>query len=121
MKTGIRRMAVATAIMLSGGMAFAQSSITMPNNSAGTVLDTPPLIAPPSMATTKPSTPSRTDSSLSAFDALDSKHQGYVTRGDISELPGNYNFDTADRNHDGRLDSDEFQRFWQDYNSPGGQ
>jgi Ca2+-binding EF-hand superfamily protein len=122
MKTGFRRMAVATAIMLSGGMAFAQSStMTMPNNSAGTVLDTPPLIAPPSMATTKPTSPSRTDSSLSAFDKLDPRHQGYVTRSDVSELPGTINFDEADRNRDGRLDSDEFQRFWQDYNSPGGQ
>ena len=44
-----------------------------------------------------------------------------MTRGDISELPGTHNFDMADRNRDGRLDSDEFQRFWQDYGSPSGQ
>ena len=116
-----QRMIVGAAVLLAGGVAFAQSSLMMPNNSAGSAFDTPPLIAPPSMATTKPGTPSRTDSSLSAFDMLDSKHQGYVTRGDISELPGTHNFDLADRNRDGRLNSDEFQRFWQDYGSPSGQ
>jgi hypothetical protein len=114
MKTKFRRIAVATAALLAGSVVFAQSTLTMPNNSAGSTLDTPPLLAPPSMATPKSDIPSRTDSSLSAFDKLDSQHRGFVTRDDVSGLPGTLNFDTADRDHDGRLTPDEFQRFWND-------
>ena len=62
--------------------------------------------------------PSRTDSSLSAFDKLDSENRGYVTRSDVNQLPGHINFDSADRDRDGRLTIDEFQRFWQDYEGP---
>jgi len=51
---------------------------------------------------------------------LDWEHRGYVTRSDVNQLPGQVSgFDQADRNRDGRLNMDEFQRFWQGYESRG--
>ena len=106
---------VATAVLFAGSVAFAQTSLTQPNNSAGTAIDTPPLMTSPLGATTTRDTPTRTENSLSAFDKLDPSHRGYVTQAEVNQLPGNINFSEADRNHDGRLDQDEFQRFWNDY------
>jgi hypothetical protein len=104
----------AVAVMLSG-MAVAQSpSLTQPNNSAGT-----PDGIPGAPATVIAPAPAMTENSLTAFDKLDTQHRGYVTRSDTNRLPGNIEFDSADRNHDGRLDVDEFQRAWSGYKSGG--
>jgi len=106
---------VAAAALMLGSISFAQSpSLTLPNNSAGT-----PDSIPATTTTAKEPVPSMTESSLTAFDKLDTQHRGYVTRGDTDRLPGHINFDSADRNHDGRLDIDEFQRAWADYGNGG--
>ena len=112
MRSPLRTMIAATAL-LAGSMAFAQSSLLLPNNSAGTPSET---------MSTEPAKgmPTRTDSSLSAFDKLDWEHRGYVTRSDVDQLPGQISgFDQSDRNRDGRLNIDEFQRFWQGYEGSG--
>ncbi len=111
------RSLVALAALVVSGAVFAQSSaLTAPNNSAGTPLDTPPMAAPPATGLT--GTPTRTESVITAFDKLDGGN-GYVTRHDTDRLPGTVNFDEADRNRDGRLDAEEFQRFWGDYQGAG--
>ena len=128
MKFDFRRkqhLMLAAATLLAAGMASAQPSLTEPNNSAGSTMDTPPLVQPPSIGkfdlpsagTTTRETPSRTESPLWAFDKLDPTHRGYVTQGDVAQLPGHYSFDQADMNHDGKLDASEFQRFWSGYQS----
>ena len=110
------RSLVAAAALVASGAVFAQSSaLTAPHNSAGTPLDTP-MAAPPGTGLT--GTPTRTESAITAFDKLDSG-QGYVTRADTDRLSGTVNFDEADRNRDGRLDAEEFQRFWGDYQGSG--
>lgn len=106
------------AALVASGTAFAQTgSLTAPNNSAGTPLDMPPVLTRPGTDLT--GAPTRTESALTAFDKLDSGHQGYVTRRETESLAGTTGFDEADRNRDGRLDSDEFQRFWNDYQGAG--
>ena len=108
---------VAAAAMMVAGAALAQSSaLTAPNNSAGTPLDTPPMITRPA---TDGGLPTRTESSITAFDKLDIGRDGYISRAEAAGLPGNMSFAEADRNRDGRLDADEFQRFWGDYQSAG--
>jgi len=108
---------VAAVALMLGGVSFAQSpSLTLPNNSAGTpdsIPGTPAMVVEPSAI------PSPTESSLTAFDKLDAQHRGFITRGDTDRLAGYINFDSADRNHDGRLDMDEFQRAWSDYGHGG--
>lgn len=119
MEVHVRRkqcVVLAAAAALAAGIASAQPSLLEPNNSAGSVMDTPPLVTErPATSTTE--TPSRTDSSLWAFDKLDPAHRGYVTQSDVAQLPGQWSFYEADRNRDGRLDAEEFQRFWADYQS----
>jgi EF hand len=104
------------------GLALAASSISLaqspslmqPNNSAGTPDSVPRVeeFRPGTMPTT-------TESSLTAFTKLDAQQRGYVTRDDLSHLSGHVDFESADRNHDGRLDMDEFQRAWAGYGSGG--
>jgi hypothetical protein len=107
---------VAAVALMLGGVSFAQSSLTLPNNSAGT----PDSIPGTTTSVIEPnSIPSATESSLTAFDKLDAQHRGYITRSDTDRLSGRMNFDSADRNHDGRLDIDEFQRAWADYGHSG--
>jgi hypothetical protein len=106
---------VAAVALMLGGVSFAQSpSLTMPNNSAGT----PDGVPGTTIILIEP-VPSVTESSLTAFDKLDAQHRGYVTRSETDRLSGYVNFDSADRNHDGRLDIDEFQRAWSDYGHGG--
>ena len=106
---------VAAVALMFGGIAFAQSpSLTQPNNSAGT----PSGI--PGTTTVIVIEPTATESSLTAFEKLDKEHRGYVTRSETDRLSAHLNFDAADRNHDGRLDVDEFQRAWADYGSGSG-
>jgi len=113
MKSHLRTIVAATALLM-GSVAYGQSSsLLLPNNSAGTPSETMPTQPSKGMPTT-------TDSSLSAFDKLDWEHRGYVTRSDVNQLPGQVSgFDQADRNRDGHLNMDEFQRFWQGYESRG--
>jgi hypothetical protein len=107
---------VAATALLVGGAVFAQSpSLTAPNNSAGTPNEAPAR----TMTAPAAGMPSRTESADTAFDKLDTSHRGYITRSDVNRLPGTLNFDEADRNHDGRLDSNEFQRAWNDYGAGG--
>jgi hypothetical protein len=107
---------VAALALMAGGIAVAQSpSLTLPNNSAGT----PDSVPSTTIIVIEPM-PSMTESSLTAFEKLDAQHRGYVTRSQTDRLPAALNFDTADRNHDGRLDIDEFQRAWADYGSGSG-
>jgi hypothetical protein len=105
---------LATAALVAGGAAFAQSpSLTQPNNSAGTTLDVPRLHMPGPVDTTG-GLPVRTENAQSAFDKLDTSNRGYVTRDEIDRLPNasQIPFDRADLNHDGRLDANEFQGAW---------
>jgi hypothetical protein len=116
MNTKLRTSAlVATVALLLSGMAVAQSpSLTQPNNSAGTpdgIPGAPVIVITPA--------PAMTEGSLTAFDKLDTQHRGYITRSDTDRLAGYIEFDSADRNHDGRLDVDEFQRAWSNYRSGG--
>ena len=108
---------VAAAALMLGSISFAQSpSLTLPNNSAGT----PDGIPGATTIVIEPNTvPSVTESSLTAFEKLDAQHRGYITRSDTDRLSGYMNFDSADRDHDGRLDMDEFQRAWADYGHGG--
>jgi hypothetical protein len=62
----------------------------------------------------KVAVPSRTESGPSAFAKLDTKHQGYLTSEDVSQLQG-FNFKNADKNNDGKLDATEFNAAWAIY------
>jgi hypothetical protein len=109
------KLLVALAALILGGTAFAQSpSLTQPNNSAGTVLDMPPRLHMPAPMSQMGDLPSQTDSAVQAFDKLDNDHRGYVTRSETDRLQLAIPFSEADRNNDGRLDTDEFQRAWND-------
>jgi len=113
---------LATAALFSGGVAFAQSTtLTAPNNSAGTTIDVPRLHMPNDMQSSGANTPTQTENAQSAFEKLDRTGNGYVTRQDLESLPQSTQipFDRADRNHDGRLDANEFQGAWNDYNAGG--
>lgn len=108
------------AALMFGGAVFAQSpALTAPNNSAGTPMDTPPRLHSPAPMTAMSQLPTPTESAVSAFAKLDSTQRGYVTREDIDRLPGSIPFNEADRDHDGRLDVDEFQRAWAGYGKRG--
>ena len=104
---------VLLAAMLAATVASAQTALTLPNNSAGTTLDTPPVLpaAPEAL-------PSRTEPAPRAFDTIDARRRGYVTREDLDQLKDSAGFDAADLNKDGRLDASEFQRFWETTKKP---
>jgi len=108
---------LAAAALFAAGEGLAQSSLTAPNNSAGSPLDTPPLVVPaPAAGATSDNMPSRSESSGAAFQKLDPNGMGYVTRADFARLGGG-NFEAADVNHDGKLTYDEFQRYWTEVQS----
>ena len=58
--------------------------------------------------------PSKTESGPSAFAKLDIKHQGFLKSEDVSQLQG-FNFKSADKNNDGKLDATEFNTAWAIY------
>jgi hypothetical protein len=80
------------AAMFAATAASAQSTLTLPNNSAGTELDTPPVV---------PGTPSVLEPS---------QRDGIVTREEAEQLAGPKQVEEADRNDDGRLDGKELRR-----------
>ena len=121
---------VAVAAFLGTGAAIAQSTTPSTAPSA-----TPSMAAPsasptgmpgtgPSGMTTTPGAstasptqgalPSKTDSASAAFGKLSMKHQGYVASEDVSKLQG-FNFQSADKNNDGKLDQTEFNAAWSTY------
>jgi Ca2+-binding EF-hand superfamily protein len=54
------------------------------------------------------------ESGPSAFAKLDIKHQGFLKSEDVSQLQG-FNFKSADKNNDGKLDATEFNAAWTIY------
>ena len=80
------------AALFAATAASAQPSLLLPNNSAGTELDTPPVL---------PGKPSVLEPS---------PRDGIVTREQAEQLAGPKQVEEADRNGDGRLDGKELQR-----------
>jgi hypothetical protein len=125
----VTKTSLAAAAMMAGSLAFAQAPLTQPNNSAGSPVDTPPaviIVVPADAAPSRPmlvdraeGMPTQTDSAIVVFHKLDTSNRGYLTRSDVAQLPGYVAFDEADTNHDGRLDTDEFQRAWADHGTSG--
>ena len=82
------------AAMFAATTASAQSSLLLPNNSAGTEMDTPPVL---------PGTPKVLEPSEPRGDApID-----FVIRDEPEQLSGPKEPDAADRNQDGRQDTNE--------------
>jgi hypothetical protein len=104
-------LALAFAGFLGTGVALAQQS--------NAPVATPPAPAATPDASKSPTAnqvvvPSRTESGPSAFAKLDTKHLGYLTSEDVSQLQG-FNFKAADKNKDGKLDATEFNAAWAIY------
>jgi hypothetical protein len=104
-------LALAFAGFLGTGVALAQKS--------NAPVATPPTPAATPDASKSPmanqvAVPSRTESGPAAFAKLDTKHQGYLTSEDVSQLQG-FNFKDADKNNDGKLDAAEFNAAWAIY------
>ena len=121
-------LAVAVAAFLATGVAVAQTNTPSANqpmtSPSGTQADKSTM-APAGTAATPGTSgssasqagmPSKTDSASSAFSKLSSKHAGYVTSEDVSKLQG-FDFKSADKNNDGRLDESEFNTAWTTYSS----
>ena len=108
-------LALAVAGCLGTGVALAQYSAPVATP------PTPPVATPPTPAATPDApkspiasqvvAPSKTESGPSAFAKLDTKHRGYVSSEDVSQLQG-FNFKNADKNSDGKLDAAEFNAAW---------
>ncbi len=118
---------VAVAAFLGAGAAIAQStapSATPPMAAPSAAPAATPGTGPSGMMTTTPGAstasptqgalPSKTDSASAAFGKLSMKHQGYVASEDVSKLQG-FNFQSADKNNDGKLDQTEFNAAWSTY------
>jgi hypothetical protein len=82
---------------LFAGVASAQSPLTLPNNSAGTEMDTPPVL------------PAGPDVLVPATPRSESAGNG-VAREEVEQLAGPKAADEADRNRDGRVDGKELRR-----------
>jgi hypothetical protein len=80
------------AALFAATAASAQSSLTLPNNSAGTELDTPPVL---------PGTPSVLEPT---------PRDGIITRDEAEQLAGPKEAEDADKNDDGRLDDKELRQ-----------
>ena len=104
-------LALAVAGFLGTGAALAQqynAPVTTPPTPAATPDASKSPIASQVVA------PSKTESGPAAFAKLDTKHRGYVTSEDVSQLQG-FNFKSADKNNDGKLDATEFNAAWTIY------
>lgn len=91
MKPSHVKSSLIVAALFASTAATAQSSLTLPNNSAGTELDTPPVL-PAGPDVKAPATPG-----------------DKATRQDVDPLAGPKQFDDADKNRDGRLDDKELR------------
>jgi hypothetical protein len=58
--------ALSVVALFAGGAAFAQSSLFLPNNSAGSPLDTPPVLVQPPAEPRTADTPKRTETEVTA-------------------------------------------------------
>jgi hypothetical protein len=85
------------AALFAAATASAQSSLTLPNNSAGTALDTPPLL------------PAVPDVMVPAMPRSGAPRDG-MSRKDAEELAGPNAAEQADRNRDGRIDTKELPK-----------
>ena len=108
--------AAGIAAFLSAGAAVAQSmpSTTQPTAAPSGSSIAAPTTAPSGMAATPNALPSKTDTGTAAFGKLSEKHPGYVTSEDVSKLQG-FDFKSADKNNDGKLDATEFNAAWSIY------
>ena len=117
-------LALAVAGFLGTGAALAQQ-YNAPATTPPTPAATPaPVTAPSTPAATSDGSksattnqvvaPSKTESGPAAFAKLDTKHRGYVLSEDVSQLQG-FNFKSADKNNDGKLDATEFNAAWTIY------
>jgi hypothetical protein len=121
--------ALALAGLLGTGVAFAQynappaaPATAAPSAPAAAVVT--PAAAPSGMAVTPNAAkgpaadhavaPARTETATAAFGKLDMKHRGYVNNEDVAQLQG-FNFKSADKNNDGKLDATEFNAGWTAY------
>lgn len=83
---------------LFAGVASAQSPLTLPNNSAGTEMDTPPVL------------PAGPDVLVPPTPRSDTAGGSGVAREEVEQLAGPNAADDADRNRDGRVDDKELRR-----------
>ena len=80
------------AALFAATAASAQSPLTLPNNSAGTEMDVPPVL---------PGTPSVMEPKT---------NDGTVSRDQAEQLAGPKEVEKADKNSDGRLNEEELRR-----------
>ena len=85
------------AALFAATAASAQSPLTLPNNSAGTEMDTPPVL------------PAGPDVLVPATPKGDTAGSG-VAREEVEQLAGPKDADDADKNRDGRVDDKELRR-----------
>lgn len=96
------------------GAAIAQQPTT-PSAAPPTATTTPSAATGTQMSpSSQAAVPARTESATSAFGKLDMKHRGYVSSDEVSQLQG-FNFKSADKNNDGKLDQTEFNAAWATY------
>lgn len=104
-------LALAVASFLGTGAALAQQ-YNAPATTPPTPVATPDASKSPTA--NQVVVPMRTESGPSAFEKLDIKHQGFLKSEDVSKLQG-FNFKSADKNNDGKLDATEFNAAWTIY------
>lgn len=132
-------LAVAVAGFLGATGAMAQTSTTSPSTAYPSTMS-PSTVSPSTQSDMKADeksapigTPSKTDSmskssqgkmampnhsetSAAAWAKLDANHRGYLMPEDVSQLK-DFDFQAADKNHDGRIDATEFKDGWTSYGS----
>lgn len=107
-------MLTAIAALTIGGGALAQAPVPVTGLPAARI-DPPPETSKVPVVAKR--TPSRNETARAAFQTMDPEKRGYLTLSDLVQLPGNTDFDAADRNRDGRLSYEEFVPLWDKYRS----
>jgi hypothetical protein len=102
-------LALAVAGFLGTGAALAQYNA--PATTPPTPAATPDTKSPTAKQVVAPS---KTESGPAAFAKLDTQHRGYVNSEDVSQLQG-FDFKSADKNSNGKLDAAEFNAAWAIY------
>ncbi len=112
----VRRTTLASAIvgcMVLAGTVVAQTNPAAPSGSNGSMYQS-------GSETKMPAIPSKSESADSAFEKLDTAHNGYVTRAEADKLNGfDMAFRKGDANHDGKLSQSEFRVAWDAYTGRG--